>query len=125
MSIDEAIAQLTHIPQRKGAYIVKEILEEAREIAVEEHNFEFRSKMWVAESFCTKGFVQKGLRKHARMRFGEITYFHTHYYVKLVEGDPPKKYLPAQAPYPELDTVEEKLNQYVDKMRKRRIDYGL
>jgi len=125
MSIDEAIAQLKHVPQRKGAYIVKEILEEAREIAINEHNFEYRSKMWIAESFCTKGYVMKGLRKHARMRFNEIHYFHSHYYVKLVEGDPPKNYLPAQAPYTQLDTVEDKLNQYVDKLRKRRIDYAL
>jgi len=78
MSIDEAIKQLSFVP-KKGAQIVKEVLIEAQEIAVREHNFEYKSNMWIGESFATKGLVVKGIRKHARMRFGEIRYFHCHY----------------------------------------------
>ena len=38
----------------QGAGIVKEVLEEAREIAMKEHNFEFATNMWVAESFTNQ-----------------------------------------------------------------------
>lgn len=124
MTVDEAIKQLSYI-KMKGASIVKEILEEAREVAMAEHNFEFKSKMWVAESFCGKGFVMKGWRKHARGRYGEVRYFHCHYFVKLVEGEPPKNYLPSQGPHPELMTTEERLNEHIGKLRKRRIDFAL
>lgn len=118
MQIDEAINQLRYIP-KKGAAIVAEVLEEAREIALKEHNFEFRSKIWIAESFCTKGFVMKGIRRHARMRFGEIRYFHCHYFVRLVEGDPPKDY------WGEYKDGNEKLKEYIEELRNRRIEYGL
>ncbi|CAG2172325.1 unnamed protein product, partial [Oppiella nova] len=89
MTVDEAVKQLEFVP-KKGAQIVKEVLLEAQEIAVRDHNFEFKSNMWIGESFATKGYVMKGIRKHARMRFGEIRYFHCHYFVRLVEGQPPK-----------------------------------
>lgn len=124
MSVDEAIKQLTYV-NLKGASIVKEVLEEARDIAVKEHNFEFSSKMWIAQSFSSKGVVFKGLRKHARMRFGEVRYFHCHYFVKLVEGDPPNDYMPSQSPYPEKMSGEDRLNQYIEKLRQRRIEFAL
>ncbi|OTF81398.1 39S ribosomal protein L22, mitochondrial-like protein [Euroglyphus maynei] len=124
MSIDEAIKQLSYV-KLKGGAIVKEILQEAQQIAVNEHNFEFKSNMWIAESFCTKGVVFKGFRKHARMRFGEVRYFHCHYFVKLVEGTAPEHYYPSQAPYPEKMTIEEKLEQHIEKLRQRRIDFAL
>src|SRR5699024_6710787 len=125
MTIDEAIKQLTYIP-KKGATVVKEVLKEAQEIAVAEHNFEFKSKMWIAESFCTKGLVVKGYRKHARARYGEVHYYHTHYYVKLVEGEPPVGYGPGQEPYAgPANAVDERLKQYIEKLRKRRIDFAL
>lgn len=41
MSVDEAIKQLTFI-NKKSAQIAKDVIEEAREIALKEHNFEFR-----------------------------------------------------------------------------------
>lgn len=124
MSIDEAIKQLSYV-KLKGASIVKEILYEAQEIAINEHNFEYKSNMWIAESFCSKGVIFKGYRKHARMRFGEIRYFHCHYFVKLVEGEPPADYLPSQAPNPQSLTIEDRLNQHMEKLRQRRIDFGL
>lgn len=125
MSIDEAIKQLTYVP-KKGATIIREVLEEAREIALYDHNFEFRSKMWIAESYATKGVVFKGMRKHARMRFGEVRYFHCHYFVKLVEGDPPVNYQrPVQQNFPTVEESEQKLKEYIDGLRKRRIDFAL
>ena len=33
---------------------IRETLEEAVEIAQQEHDIEFRTKLWVAESFCNK-----------------------------------------------------------------------
>lgn len=75
--------------------------------------------MFVGECFATKGLVLKGIRKHARYRFGEIRYFHTHFYVKLVEGPPPEFYYFKQL------TNREKLDQYLDDLKKRRIKYTL
>lgn len=120
MTIDEAVKQLSFVP-KKGAQIVKEVLLEAQEIAVRDHNFEFKSNMWVGESFATKGLVVKGIRKHARMRFGEVRYFHSHYFVRLVEGKPPIKYFDE---FKDMDG-NERIKHYIDKLRERRIDYGL
>ena len=39
---------------KKGALHIREVLEEAVEIAQREHDVEFRTKLWVAESFCSK-----------------------------------------------------------------------
>ena len=52
--------------------IVKEVLEEARELALKEHNFEFATNMWVAESFTNQMAIVKSVRRHARMRVGTI-----------------------------------------------------
>lgn len=118
MSIDEAVKQLSFIP-KKGAHIMKEVLLEAQEIAVNEHNFEFRSNMWIADSYSTKGFVVKGIRKHARMRFGEVRYFHCHYFVTLVEGPPPPYW------YEPVLTGNDRLQKYINNLRERRIQFGL
>ena len=40
---------------KKGALHIRETLEEAVEMAQREHDVEFRTKLWVAESFCSKG----------------------------------------------------------------------
>ncbi|CAG2112179.1 unnamed protein product [Medioppia subpectinata] len=118
MSIDEAIKQLSFVP-KKGAQIVMEVLREAQEVAVRDHNFELASNMWIGESFATKGYVMKGMRKHARMRFGEIRYFHTHYFVRLVEGQPPHDYYGSQP------DGNQRITQWLQALSHRRIDYGL
>lgn len=46
MQIDEAIRQLDYI-KKKGAKFVMETLLEAQELAVQKHNVEFRSNLWV------------------------------------------------------------------------------
>lgn len=46
LSVDEAIKQLKFV-LKKGAQDVRETIEEAKELAVKEHNVEFGSNMWV------------------------------------------------------------------------------
>ncbi|RWS31191.1 39S ribosomal protein L22-like protein [Leptotrombidium deliense] len=116
LSVDEAIKQLSFV-KLKGALIAKEILEEAQQIALNEHNFEYKANMFIGECFCTKGLVVKGFRKHARYRMGEVRYFYTHFFVRLVEGPPPKYYF---EPPP---TGREKLQNYIEGIRKRNIKF--
>ncbi|KAH9499456.1 54S ribosomal protein L22, mitochondrial [Bulinus truncatus] len=118
MSIDEAIKQ-TAFHKRKGAAHIKEVLEEAQEMAVRDHNVEFKSNMWISDSFCTRGIIVKGLRRHARARHGIIQYRYTNYFLRLREGKPPKDYYP-----PEM-TGNELMENYIKKQRERRILYGL
>lgn len=115
MAVDEAIKQLNFMEQ-KGALMIKQTLLEAQEMAVKTHNVEFKSNLWVAESFTGKGYVVKGLRRHARNRPGVIEYKHTHYFVRLEEGKPPKEYyLPHKA------TPEQQLENWVEEMRNRKV----
>lgn len=69
-----------------------------------------------AESFVGKGMVIKGMRRHARIRFGAVEYKHTHYFVRLEEGKPPKHYY---LPYPKQP--HEQLEDWVRDMRKRKV----
>ena len=71
LSVDEALKQLDFI-NKKGAVIAAEVIKEAQEMAVKEHCVEYRSNLWVAESFATKGMVVKGVRRHARMRMSQV-----------------------------------------------------
>ena len=48
MSIDEALKQLSFV-LKKGAADVKQALLEAQEMAVRQHNVEFKSNLWVGE----------------------------------------------------------------------------
>lgn len=68
-----------------------------------------------AESFCTKGKVFKGVRRHARARVGKVEYFHTHYFVRLEEGIPPADY------YGRQTSPEKQLDDWMEGMRKRKI----
>ncbi|XP_055371236.1 39S ribosomal protein L22, mitochondrial [Condylostylus longicornis] len=115
MSIDEALKQLNFV-LKKGAKEVREVILEAQEMAVREHNVEFKSNLWIAESFVGKGRYFKGVRRHARGRPGRVEYKHCHYFVRLEEGKPPKEYyLPASK------TPEEQFENWLEAMRKRKI----
>lgn len=116
MSIDEALKQL-EFRTLKGARVVSEVLEEAREMALKEHNFEHASNMWVAESFANQAFSIKGIRRHARMRMGKISYRYANYFVKLEEGRPPKHYYEWKA----QKTPHEMLQDYLTEHRNKRI----
>lgn len=119
MSVDEAVKQLSFL-HKKGAEIAKEVILEAQNMAVENHNVEFKSNLWVAESFCNKGVVIKGLRRHAKMRHGTIHYRHCHYFVRLEEGPPPKNfYLPGPK------SGEELLNDWLQQMHMRKVSNSL
>ena len=48
MSVDEAVKQLSFV-NKKGAAYVRDTILEAQEIAVKEHNVEYRSNLWVCE----------------------------------------------------------------------------
>ena len=74
-----------------------------------------------AESFVGKALVVKGIRKHAKMRMGIIHYRYCHYFVRLVEGLPPKHYYTHKI---EL-TGNEKLEEYFNELRSRRIQRTL
>ncbi|CAD5118842.1 DgyrCDS7520 [Dimorphilus gyrociliatus] len=119
MSIDEALKQLSFYP-RKGAIPVREVLLEAQEKAVLENNVEFKSNLWIAESKVERGLIVKGIRKHARMRFGTIHYRYTNYFVKLQEGNPPKDYYTPVDP-----SGKEKYEEKMKNLRKRTIIFGL
>lgn len=114
MSVDEALRQLKFV-LKKGAKDIRETIEEARQLAIEEHNVEFGSNLWVAESFVGKGRVFNGFRRHARGRMGKVQYFHCHYFVRLEEGSPPAHY------YSKPKEPHEQLQQWLEKMRQRKI----
>jgi len=116
MSIEEALKQLSFV-NKKGAVQVREVLLEAQQLALEQHNVEYKTNLWVAESFCTKGHVQRGIRRHAKSRIGIVEYFHTHYFVRLEEGPPPLFYHPEQEPR----TTDRLLADWIEEMRQRRI----
>lgn len=48
MTVDEAIKQLSFV-LKKGGAIVKETILEAQKLAVEKHNVEFKSNLWVGK----------------------------------------------------------------------------
>nr|XP_014101441.1 39S ribosomal protein L22, mitochondrial [Bactrocera oleae] len=115
MSVDEAVKQLSFV-LKKGATHVKEVILEAQEMAVKQHNVEYKSNLWIAESFVGKGRVFRGIRRHARGRQGIVEYKHCHYFVRLEEGQPPKDYyLPAQ------QTPEQQLEKWIEQMRSRKV----
>lgn len=118
MNIDEAIKQCRFMPF-KPAQLTANVLEEARDKAIKDHNFEFKSNMWIEDARCVKGLVIKGVRKHARMRFGEVRYFYSHVLIKLTEGEPPKHY------YRPPDDGYDLIKRFYDDLRSRKIDQGL
>ncbi|XP_013993444.1 39S ribosomal protein L22, mitochondrial isoform X2 [Salmo salar] len=115
MTIDDAIAQL-EFNDKKGAKIMKEVLLEAQEMAVRNHNVEYKSNLYVAESFSNKGKYLKRIRYHGRGMFGIMDKVHCHYFVKLVEGLPPKA---------EQKTGFDQAKEYVEQLKSRTIIHAL
>ncbi|XP_075756728.1 large ribosomal subunit protein uL22m isoform X1 [Pelodiscus sinensis] len=116
MSIDQALAQL-EFNDKKGAKVIKEVLLEAQEMAVRDHNVEFKSNLYIADSFSGKGHYLKRIRYHGRGMFGIMEKVKCHYFVKLVEGPPP----PPEAPRTGFDQAKE----YVQELRNRTIIHTL
>lgn len=55
MSFDQTLAQLEFSDQKTEARIMKEVLLKAQDIAVGDHNVEFRSNLYMAESTSGRG----------------------------------------------------------------------
>ncbi|XP_063374705.1 large ribosomal subunit protein uL22m [Cydia amplana] len=119
MTVDEAVKQLSFV-NKKGAEYVKKAILEAQELAVTQHNVEFRSNLWIAESYSGLGNVIKGIRRHARGRLGEVRYKYSHYFVRLEEGKPPKDYYKLNP-----QTPQQQLDSWLENMRKRKVTNSL
>lgn len=50
MSVDEALKQLPLVG-RKGATIVRDVILEAQQKAVEEHHVEFKTNLWIGKNY--------------------------------------------------------------------------
>lgn len=48
MTVDEAVRQLSFV-DKKGSDFAKETILEAQKMAVEQHNVEFKSNLWVGK----------------------------------------------------------------------------
>lgn len=48
MSVDEAVKQLSFV-LKKGGAAIKDAILEAQELAVKQHNVEFKTNLWVGE----------------------------------------------------------------------------
>ncbi|XP_029439099.1 39S ribosomal protein L22, mitochondrial isoform X3 [Rhinatrema bivittatum] len=116
MSIDQALAQL-EFNDKKGAKVIKEVLLEAQDMAVKSCNVEFKSNLYIAESFSGKGKYLKRIRYHGRGMFGIMDKVKCHYFVKLVEGPPP--------PVAQPKTGFEQASEYVQQLRNRTIIHAL
>ncbi|NXC12070.1 RM22 protein, partial [Corythaeola cristata] len=106
-----ALAQL-EFSDKKGAKVIKEVvLLEAQELAVRNHNVEFKSNLHIAESTTGRGRYVKRIRYHGKGMFGIMKIVRCHYFVKLVEGPPP----PPEPPRTGFDQAKE----YVQQLRSR------
>lgn len=48
MTVDEAVRQLSFM-HKKGSDLAKQVILEAQEMAVQKHNVEFKSNLWVGK----------------------------------------------------------------------------
>ncbi|XP_037543696.1 39S ribosomal protein L22, mitochondrial [Nematolebias whitei] len=115
MSIDEAIAQL-QFNDKKGAKIMKEVLCEAQEMAVKNHNVEYKSNLYVAKSFSSKGQYLNKIRYHGKGQCSLMDKVYCHYFVKLVEGSPPTT---------EQRTSLDQAKEFVQNLKNRTIIHSL
>lgn len=81
---------------------------------------EFKSNLWVAESYVAKDIKIQGMRRHARHRLGKMEYKYCAYFVRLEEGKPPKNYY-----FTGPQTGPEKLEEWLNIMRQRKISSSL
>ena len=112
MTVDEALKQLKFIPQ-KGARVVEEVIQEAQEMAVKEHHFEYATNMWVSESFTDNFDKITGMRRHKGGRCYTMSYRFCSYFLTLEEGVPPKDY------YDKNVTTKQWLERYVKDHRSK------
>jgi len=93
MNVDDALDQLDLHPYEEVAEI-KETVLEAVDMAINQHGFEFRSNMYVANSHVESGKHFIGVRKKAKGAISKLKYRYSNYIVCLVEGEAPKDFFP-------------------------------
>eukprot|EP00036_Acanthoecidae_sp_10tr_P009628 CAMPEP_0182926714 /NCGR_PEP_ID=MMETSP0105_2-20130417/12225_1 /TAXON_ID=81532 ORGANISM="Acanthoeca-like sp., Strain 10tr" /NCGR_SAMPLE_ID=MMETSP0105_2 /ASSEMBLY_ACC=CAM_ASM_000205 /LENGTH=227 /DNA_ID=CAMNT_0025064617 /DNA_START=21 /DNA_END=701 /DNA_ORIENTATION=- len=86
MSVDNAITQMKFSPKKAAKFVLRGIYQ-ARSNAIKE-GIDDPSKMYVSESYPTKGHNTKGIRFHGRGRTGRVVHPKTHYFCILAEGRP-------------------------------------
>ncbi|ELV12307.1 39S ribosomal protein L22, mitochondrial [Tupaia chinensis] len=109
--------KIVYPPQLPGEPRRPAVLLEAQDMAVRDHNVEFRSNLYIAESTSGRGQYLKRIRYHGRGRFGIMEKVYCHYFVKLVEGPPP----PPEAP----KTAVARAQEYIGELRSRTIIHAL
>ncbi|XP_066833336.1 large ribosomal subunit protein uL22m isoform X1 [Anser cygnoides] len=98
-------------------YLAKLVLLEAQEMAVKNHNVEFKSNLHIAESLTGRGQYMKRIRYHGKGMFGIMKLVRCHYFVKLVEGPPP--------PPEPRKTGFDQAKEYVQQLRNRTLVHTL
>ncbi|KAH9375881.1 hypothetical protein HPB48_017389 [Haemaphysalis longicornis] len=116
MSVDEAIKQLSFV-HRKGA-MCHGGAARGQELACGSTTSSTRSTCGWPSPSAAMGHHQ-GIRRHARGKLGIIQYRFCHYFVRLVEGPPPEHY------YDPPLTPSQKLQEFIQELRDRRIIYSL
>jgi len=119
LNVDDAIDQLDLHPF-KQAEELKETIQEAVDMAVNEHGIEFRSNMYVGHSRVSRGQYVIGARKRAFGNFQKIKYEYSNYVVCLIEGKAPEDFFPHDHYCPEY-MIETRLKQ----LRQRKIHWDL
>lgn len=120
MNVDEAIYKLDFVCYRgnKSAKIVREILLEAQDMAVNEHNVEFKSNLHIAHSFaCPHSILPFRIYRAAGRPPCKGSCRFSNYYVMLREG-------PAAAPTPKMTALDKAL-EYVSELKERTILDGM
>ena len=117
MNVDDAISKLYFI-NTKAARIVRDVLIEAQELAVNEHYVEFKSNLHIVHSFaCVHSILSFPIFRACGRppTLGSCRF--CNYYVMLREG-------PAPMPTPKTTALDKAL-QYVAKLKSRTIVDGL
>merc|ERR1711962_1530010 len=115
-SVDEAFKQLQFI-KVKGARVMEEVLAEAQEMALQDHHFEFRSNMWVAEALTDQSKILKTMRRHTGPQgVSMIKHRFCNVYLRLEEGKPPKHL----EPYGRQMSPAEQVEKFLDEHRGKR-----
>ncbi|UJR37247.1 hypothetical protein I4U23_029956 [Adineta vaga] len=117
MSIEEAIRQLS-FQKLPTALIMRDTLIEAQDMAVKEHNIEYKSNLWVSQSYTKRALIIKGLRRRPKYSFTAIHYRYFHYMVRLEEGLAPGKEGLYGPKWPELNV---RLNKRLDRLNNRKL----
>lgn len=89
MNIDDAINHMNFV-HTKGAKIIREILIEAQEIAVRDHNVEYKSNMHIVASFVLPAGCRKIPNFHGLGRMNMVRSRFCNYYLMIREGQGPE-----------------------------------